>query len=98
VLLAIGFQRAMIRRTFVLEASFVALLAIVIGTSMGLVMAWNIIRDAQSQPGNENLAFTVPWLNMLVVFAVVYGAALIATSMPARKASRVYPAEALRYE
>jgi putative ABC transport system permease protein len=94
----LGFQRSMVRRTFVLEASFVALLAIVIGTSLGLVMAYNVVKDSQGQPGNENLAFAVPWLNLLVVFAAVYGAALLATSLPARKAAAVYPAEALRYE
>ncbi|HEX6311159.1 MAG TPA: FtsX-like permease family protein [Acidimicrobiia bacterium] len=98
VLRAIGFQRAMVRRTFVIEASFVALTAIVLGTTLGLMLAWNLVRDAQGQPGNENLAFVVPWVNLLVVFAAVYGAALIATSLPARKAARVYPAEALRYE
>jgi putative ABC transport system permease protein len=98
VLRALGFQRAMVRRTFLLEASFVALMAIVIGSVLGLVLAFNIVRDGQGQPGNENLAFTVPWLNLLVVFAAVYGAALLATSLPARKAARVYPAEALRYE
>jgi putative ABC transport system permease protein len=98
VLRALGFQRAMVRRTFMLEASLIALTAIVIGTGLGLVMALSLIRDSQGQPGNENLAFTVPWLNLLVVFAVVYGAALLATSLPARKAARVYPAEALRYQ
>jgi len=32
------------------------------------------------------------------VYAVVYGAALLAAFLPARQASRVYPAAALRYE
>jgi len=40
----------------------------------------------------------VPWTNLLIVYAIVYGAALLATFFPARQASRVYPAEALRYE
>lgn len=80
------------------EASFVALTAILLGTGLGLVMGWNLIHDAQAQPGNENLAFTVPWVNLLVIFAAVYAAALLARWLPARKAARVYPAEALRYE
>jgi putative ABC transport system permease protein len=97
VLRAIGFQRSMVRRTFVLEASFVALTAIVLGTALGLVLAYNVVHDAQGQPGNENLAFTVPWLNLVVVFVAVYAAALLATSLPARRAARIVPAEALRY-
>jgi putative ABC transport system permease protein len=98
VLRAIGFQRAMVRRTFVLEASFIACTAIVLGTALGLMMAYNVVHDSQGQPGYQNLAFSVPWLELLVVFAVVYGAALVATSLPARKAARVVPAEALRYQ
>ena len=61
----------MVRRTFVLEASF-AILAIVLGTVLGLVMAYNVVHDFQAQPGNENLTFSVPWLNLLVVFGAVY--------------------------
>jgi putative ABC transport system permease protein len=98
VLRAVGFQRAMVRRVFMLEASLIAISAIVIGTGLGLIMAFNLVRDSQQQPGNENLAFAVPWLNLIVVFAAVFLAAMLATSLPARKAARVYPAEALRYE
>lgn len=40
----------------------------------------------------------MPWVNLLVVFAVVYAASLASTLAPAVRASRTYPAEALRYE
>jgi ABC-type antimicrobial peptide transport system permease subunit len=33
-----------------------------------------------------------------IVFAIVIAAALLTAYLPARQASRVYPAEALRYE
>ena len=42
--------------------------------------------------------YRVPWSALLVVFFVGYAAALLTTFMPARQASKVYPAEALRYE
>ena len=45
-----------------------------------------------------NLAFDVPWLNLLAIFAGVYVASLLATLAPARRASRVYPSETLRYQ
>jgi ABC-type lipoprotein release transport system permease subunit len=37
-------------------------------------------------------------LNHAVIFTIVYVAALTSTLLPAVRASRVYPAEALRYE
>jgi ABC-type lipoprotein release transport system permease subunit len=40
----------------------------------------------------------VPWLNLAIIFAVVYAVALLATLAPALRASRIRPAEALRYE
>jgi putative ABC transport system permease protein len=98
VLRAIGFQREMVRRTLLLESSFVALTAIVAGTVLGLIMSYNVIADAAQQPSWENLAFTVPWVNLAVIFTAVYLAAMGATFLPAVRASRLYPAEALRYQ
>jgi putative ABC transport system permease protein len=98
VLRAIGFQRSMIRLSLLLEASFVALVAIGVGTVLGLIMAFDVIQDAARSPNSDTVTFAVPWVNLLVVFGVVYLAALISTSVPARKAARVYPAEALRYQ
>ena len=39
-----------------------------------------------------------PWLALGVIFLVVYAVALVTTLAPALRASRVYPAEALRYQ
>jgi ABC-type lipoprotein release transport system permease subunit len=40
----------------------------------------------------------VPWLNLGIIFLLVYLVALAATLAPAVRASRIGPAEALRYE
>ncbi len=98
VLRAIGFRRPMVQATFLLESSFIALTSIVVGTGLGLLLAWNIIEDTQRQPSWENLTLVVPWVNLAVIFAVVYAVALAATLAPALRASRVRPAEALRYQ
>jgi putative ABC transport system permease protein len=98
VLRAIGFRRRMVQATFLLESSFVALTSIVVGTGLGLLLAWNIIRDTQRQPSWENLTLVVPWVNLGVIFLVVYAVALAATLAPALRASRIRPAEALRYQ
>jgi putative ABC transport system permease protein len=98
VMRAIGFRRRMVQLAFLLESSFVALTAIVVGTGLGLMLAWNIIDDQRQQPSWENLALYVPWWDLALVFLVVYVVALAATLAPALRASRVRPAEALRYQ
>jgi putative ABC transport system permease protein len=98
VLRAIGFRRTMVQATFLLESSFIAITSIVIGTGLGLLLAWNIIRDTQRQPSWENLTLVVPWVNLGVIFLVVYVVAVAATLAPALRASRIRPAEALRYQ
>jgi putative ABC transport system permease protein len=98
VMRAIGFRRRMVQAAFLLESSFVALTAIIVGTLLGLVLAWNIIADTRRQPSWENLELVVPWANLAIIFVVVYAIALLATLAPAVRASRIRPAEALRYQ
>src|SRR5262245_19469610 len=95
VLRAIGFQPAMVRLAFLAEASFVSLTAIVVGSGLGLITAYDVVAYMGKQ---QDVTLTVPWLNLAVIFTVVYLAALASTLLPAIRASRVYPAEALRYE
>jgi putative ABC transport system permease protein len=98
VLRAIGFRKGMVQLAFLLESSFVALTSIVVGTFLGLVVAHNVISDSQSTPSWENISFDVPWANLGIIFLVVYLVALATTWLPALRASRIYPAEALRYQ
>jgi len=98
VLRAIGFRRGMVQAVFLLESSFVALTSIVAGTALGLLLTENIIRDSRRQPSWENLTLVVPWVNLGIIFLVVYAVALAATLAPALRASRIRPAEALRYQ
>ena len=98
VLRAIGFRRRMVQWTFLLESSFIALTSIVLGTILGLTVAFNVIHDSQQQPSWSNLSFDPPWLTMGIIFIAVYLVALATTYLPAVRASRVYPAEALRYQ
>jgi putative ABC transport system permease protein len=99
VLRSIGFRREMVQLSFLIESSFIALTAIVVGSALGLVIAYNVIQDSADQPSWQGaLRFAVPWLHLAIVFLAVYAAALLTTFAPAARASRVYPAEALRYE
>jgi putative ABC transport system permease protein len=98
ILRAIGFRKRMIQLSFLIESSFIALTAIVIGTALGLVIGRNIVDDVSSQSSWSDIHLVVPWLNLTIIFAAVYAAALLATLAPALRASRIYPAKALRYE
>ena len=40
----------------------------------------------------------VPWGDLVLIFVAVYAIALLATLAPAIRASRIAPAEALRYK
>jgi putative ABC transport system permease protein len=96
VLRALGFQGRMVSWSFMIEASFVALLGISLGAGLALIPAYQMINDlAVDVPG---LTFQVPWGSIALVVGLAYGMALLATYLPAQQAARVLPAEALRYE
>ena len=98
VLRAIGYRRRMIQLSFLLEASFVSLLGILIGTTLGIILGWQAYSDIKLEEGIESLQFVIPWFQLGIILVVTYGFSLLATFLPSRQASRVYPAEALRYE
>lgn len=98
VMRAIGFEQGRVQIGFLLESSMIAVAGIVVGTILGLVLAYNIIDDTRRQASWDTIEFAVPWLNLALIYLVVIGAALLTAYLPARQASRVYPAQALRYE
>jgi putative ABC transport system permease protein len=98
MLRAIGFQPETIRRTLLAETSIVAVTAIGAGTLLGLILSYNVIADAGHQLGNATVSFAVPWVSLAVIFASVIVAALLTTLLSAHRATRIYPAEALRYQ
>jgi putative ABC transport system permease protein len=98
VMRAIGFRQRTVQQAFLLESSFVALTSIVVGTGLGLIVAHNVISDASRTPSWQSISFDVPWLTLAIIFLIVYLVAMLTTLAPARRAARIYPAEALRYQ
>jgi putative ABC transport system permease protein len=98
MLRAIGFQPEMIRRALLAETSIVAFTAIAAGAVLGLILSYNVIADIRSQVGYADVSFAVPWLNLGLIFGAVIVAALLTTLASASRATRIYPAEALRYQ
>jgi putative ABC transport system permease protein len=98
VMRAIGFEQGRVQLSFLIESTMVAIAGLTIGTLLGLILSFNIIDDSKRQASWENLQYAVPWLNLAIIYAVVLAAAMVTAFLPARQASRVYPAQALRYE
>ena len=94
VLRAIGYRRRMIQLSFLLESSFVALLGIAIGVGLGIILSYNLVNDIRDDI--ETIQFKIPWMQITAIVLVAYLFSLLTTFLPARQASRIYPAEALR--
>lgn len=94
VLRAVGFRAGMVQFAFLLESSFIALLGIAVGLALGAGLSVDIVNEiGETTPG---LSFQIPWLTIAIVVVVGFLASLLTTYLPARQASRIYPAEALR--
>ncbi len=97
MLRAIGYQPEMVALSFVLEASFIALVGIGLGTAAGILMGQAIIGQLFSViTAGRTLA--VPWSQIGIIVLGAYLFSLLTTIVPAIQASRIYPADALRYE
>jgi putative ABC transport system permease protein len=96
MLRALGFQRGQVRLAFLIESSFVALLGIGLGVALGAALSVGIVDSFAEQI--SGIRYTVPWNTLGVIVGLAYLASLLTTFLPASQASKVYPAEALRYE
>ena len=95
MLRALGFQRGQVRLAFLIESSFISLLGIGLGVALGAALSVGIVDSFAEQ--FAGVQYTVPWTTLGVVVGLAYAASLLTTFLPARQASKVYPAEALRY-
>jgi putative ABC transport system permease protein len=93
VLRSLGFPSERVRAAFVFEAGFVALEGIVIGAALALVTASQLVANGDFGKGIE---FVIPWNELGILCGAAFVASLIATAWPARQASRIPPAVALR--
>ena len=96
IMRAIGYRARMIRIQFIMESIFITVIGTGLGMGLGALISWSFLDDIAGS--NQGLTFDIPWASILVVVAITVIAALITTYVPARQASQVYPAEALRYE
>jgi len=94
MLRAIGFKRRMIAKSFLIETSFITVLAIIIGIVLGITMGYQIYADNYKEAGTR---FVIPWINLIAISVIAYLATIIFTFYPSVQAAKIPPAEALRY-
>lgn len=93
VMRAIGYQRNMVLKVFLLETTFVSLLGITLGVALGLALSWRLYDWGGF---SENGPFVIPWGEVLMLTGIAFVITLASTLPPSRRASRLAPAEALR--
>jgi putative ABC transport system permease protein len=96
MLRAIGYKRSTVALSFILESSFITLLAILSGVGLALWLSFFLVTsdDFHATGGG----FFIPWDRIVFISLFTYIASLVMTFIPSRQAASVYPAEALRYE
>jgi len=97
----IGMMRAMglltsgVRRWFMTEATFVSLMGIITGVGLGLLTGYLTTTRSTAFDG-EVLPFGIPWGVLAFITIVPFAASALAAIVPARRASKLLPSEALR--
>ncbi|MDP9370389.1 MAG: FtsX-like permease family protein, partial [Chloroflexota bacterium] len=97
MLRALGYQRSTVALSFLIETAFVVMLGVLSGAVLGVLLARNLFTSLD-EVNSSDVDFIVPWELIGLILALTVGAALLLTWLPARQASRLAPAEALRYE
>jgi putative ABC transport system permease protein len=97
MLRAIGYTRQAIAISFIMESSFITLLGVLSGITLGLMLAYQLTHSNDFAPGGIS-SFYIPWLQIIGIGLFAFVASLIMTIIPSRQASSIPIAEALRYE
>ncbi|WP_052666032.1 ABC transporter permease [Nitriliruptor alkaliphilus] len=95
MLRAMGFPSRLVRTAFLTEAGLIATQGTVIGAVLGVLTARQVLSSSDAF-GEADLAFSVPWLGLVVILVVPVLASLLAAVWPAARAAAVRPAVALR--
>jgi len=96
MLRALGYTKAMVGLTFVLESAFISFGGIGTGIVFGLVLARFLIHDQFANQGVVD--FVIPYTQVAVIGLLSFGSALLMTVLPSRQAASIPIAAALRYE
>ncbi len=103
ILRTMGAPARAIRTIFILQGVVIGAVGTSVGATLGVIVSWVCDRyQLFSLPGDvyqiTHLRFRVEWLDVATIVVAAMVICLLATIYPARRASALDPAEALRYQ
>jgi ABC-type lipoprotein release transport system permease subunit len=97
VLQAVGARPRAIRRMVVTESGILTTAAFVLSLALGALLSWMFNKGTSAQVGFD-VPFVFAWRTIPVLALLAAVIAFVAAFVPARRAERLTPVEALRYE
>ncbi|MEX2236659.1 MAG: FtsX-like permease family protein [Dehalococcoidia bacterium] len=97
MLRAVGFRGSLVSLAFMLESGFIAFVGMGAGILAAFMLSYNLLNSDEIS-GSSQIHYVIPWGQIMLFAGLAFVASLIMTWFPARAASRVPVAEALRYE
>jgi putative ABC transport system permease protein len=94
VLRALGFQVRAVSRALLVEGGFIAVEGVTIGVVVALVSSYGLVTSGNNFA--EGFAWGVPWREVAGIVAVAVVTSTLIALWPARRASQIRPAVALR--
>ena len=103
VLMSLGTRRAQVRKVFIFQGVLIGVVGTGIGLALGYALSWigghyRLVTLSPEVYSIDYVPFAARALDGLMVALVALAVSFIATIYPSWSASRILPAEALRYE
>ncbi len=103
VMMSFGVRPEQVRRIFMMQGLLISVIGTALGLVLGYLASWagghyHFIHLSAEVYSIDTLPFAPRALDGVIVSAVSIGISLLATLYPSTSASRILPAEALRYE
>ena len=94
-LAALGFDRAMLGRAVVLEGALIAAIGLLLGLACGIGIGAILTHVVNPQAFHWRMPLRVPWMQVLPVAGLTLLAAMLASGIAARQATRMPAARIL---
>ena len=103
VLMSMGTRKAQVQRMFIAQGILIGVLGTAIGLVLGFALSWigghyRVLSLAPEVYSIDYVPFAPRIIDGVLVALVAIGISLVATIYPSWSASKILPAEALRYE